>query len=91
MITTIGRRQLLENIQNKNQEHASKGKGLELTIDELIKGMKDLQLKFTNLEKGESLGVKKEPNEEEMKMFVHSYGSITVSTLKEYLRITMRC
>ena len=37
--------------------NVGKGKELESAIDELIKGMRDLQLKFTKLEKGGSLGV----------------------------------
>ena len=37
--------------------NVGKGKELESAIDELIKGMRDLQLKFTKLEKGERSGV----------------------------------
>ena len=48
-----------------------KGKEPESVIDELIKGMRDLQLKFTKLEKGESSGIKQKPNEGEKGEFVH--------------------
>ena len=47
-----------------------KGKEPESAIEELIKGMRDLQLKFTKLDKGESSGVKQKPNEGERGEFV---------------------
>ena len=39
------------------QANVGKGKVSESAIDELIRGMKDLQLKFTMLEKGESSSI----------------------------------
>ena len=83
MITTIGRRQLLENIQNKNQEHASKGKGLELTIDELIKGMKDLR----SLRKVKARLIDKSPMKgKRVNSFTNASGAITRSTKKGIFR-----
>ena len=48
----------------------SKGKEPESAIDELIKGMRDLQLKFTKHEKGESSSVRQNPSEGEKGEFV---------------------
>ena len=43
--------------ESGNRMDTGKGKEPESAIDELIKGMRDLQLKFTKLEKGERSGV----------------------------------
>ena len=51
--------------------NVGKGKELESPIDEMIKGMKDLQLKFMKLEKGESSSVKQKPKEGEKREYVH--------------------
>ena len=45
-------------------------KVLESAIDELIKGMKDLQLKFMKFEKGEISSVKQKPKEGEKREYV---------------------
>ena len=47
-----------------------KGKEPESAINELIKGMRDLQLKFTKLEKGESSSVRQKLNEGEKGEFI---------------------
>ena len=56
-----------EHPNHETRIHSDVGKGnvLKSAIGELIKGMKDLQLKFTKLEKGGSLGVKQKPKEGE--------------------------
>ena len=65
----------------------SKGKEPESAIDELIKGMRDLQLKFTKLEKGESSGVRQKPNEgERVNLSSDVYGTIARSTQKGIVR-----
>ena len=61
---------------------SSKGKEPESGIDELIKGMRNLQLKFTKLERGESSSVRQRVNSS-----IDAYGAITQSTEKGIVKV----
>ena len=65
-----------------------KGKEPESAIDELVKGMQDLQLKFTKLEKGESSSVRQKPNEGNgVNSSADAYGAIAWSNKKGIVKV----